>query len=121
ESRCECGYLMEDTGDFWTHSIINNFSKYPNSAAGEPTVKAISKDWRVSTWENGAPRGRSYKKDNIRIEDGLLKLKQSAYSDADRTAGAKIIGAEIFTNNEDVLFGSIRSEYRVVVEPETDG
>lgn len=121
DAACECGYVMEDTGDLWTHSIVEDYSKFRNAAPGIPAEEALRFNWEVSDWERSGRNARIYQRENIWLEDGLLKLIQRPHSAADRTAGRKIRSAEIHTRRGDILFGSFRSEYRVVVQPNTKG
>jgi len=125
-AKCECGYQIKD--DRYTNAILTDFSHTPNANDISEDSKNQLNDWEVQEWgTNATTRGtetllaKQNDASNVWIRDGLLQMRQKAYSDQDEADGDPVSVAEIVTRRNDILYGSFRARYRIIVEKNTNG
>ena len=118
-SACECGYILHDTGAYFTHVLTNNFSTYPDAAALNTDRRAsdFSKDWTVQSWTAGAgpdhPFPRRNDESNVVVQSGALMMRQRGYTAQDKAANKVVSIAAIVSKRGDFLHGSFRTTFTV--------
>lgn len=116
-AQCECGYAMDDTGDYFTHAIYNNFSTFAPSK--NITFNSnFTKDWVVQNSGIGqvslaSPLPIWNGKENVYTKDGNLILRQVGYPKESVTAGLNVSVASIASRFGDIYHGSFRTEFKV--------
>ncbi|KAF8476063.1 concanavalin A-like lectin/glucanase domain-containing protein [Kalaharituber pfeilii] len=127
-AQCECGYLVGK--DRFTHSILSHFGRLldqPDIADGSGNEL---NDWEVQGWstngtgKRGSERFLLPKKNeesNVFIQGGALNLQQTAYTEDDEAEGRPVLVSEIVTRRSDILYGSFRSRFKIIVEEDTEG
>ncbi|PGH34014.1 hypothetical protein GX50_03161 [[Emmonsia] crescens] len=116
-ASCECGFFMDDTKDFFTHVIYNNFSTFAPSKKLR-TNPDFTKDWAVQNW--GVPP-RSWVKplaidniaENVFLREGNLILRQQGYSKEQALRKSKVSVASIASQSGDIIHGSFRVEFKL--------
>ncbi|PGH14562.1 hypothetical protein AJ80_05882 [Polytolypa hystricis UAMH7299] len=116
-AECECGFKMNDTRDYFTHVIYNNFSAFT------PTKTVSSnpdfyRHWVIQRWgippQNWAtPLPIDNQLDNVYIQDGNLVLKQEGYSKEAILSGHNVSVASIASQSGDIIHGSFRIELKM--------
>lgn len=125
-AECECGYQVKD--DRYTNAIQTDFSHFldvddlSNGSGNELD------DWEVQEWStkpttNGTEKLLAKQNDasNVWVQGGLLQMRQKAYSDQDKADKKPVSIAEIITRTSDILYGSFRARYKIVVQKNTNG
>lgn len=116
-AQCECGYWMDETGDYYTHAIYNNFSTYtPATVASNNPIFAW--DWVVQGWgmpyvSRIMPLTIQNTLENVYIEDGNLILKQTGYPTEGVMTGRNVSVSSISSRLGDIYHGSFRTEMKV--------
>lgn len=108
---------MDDTKDFFTHVIYNNFSTFAPSKKLR-TNPDFTKDWAVQNW--GVPP-RSWVKplaidniaENVFLREGNLILRQQGYSKEQALRKSKVSVASIASQSGDIIHGSFRVEFKL--------
>lgn len=117
EAQCECGYSMDETGDYFTHAIYNNFSTFaPSKAVSKNSGFAL--DWIAQGWampyvSRITPLAIQNTLENVYIDDGNLILKQAGYPNEAVMAGRNVSVASISSRVDDIFHGSFRTEMKV--------
>ena len=111
-ANCECGYLMRDSNEYFTHLIYNNFSRSPN------VEEEFFQNWDIQTWTVGPGVRKSqfpllHEEGNIGIQGGALILRQKGYSKEDRRLHRNVSVAAIASQRRDILHGSFRAVMKV--------
>ncbi|RPB25239.1 concanavalin A-like lectin/glucanase [Terfezia boudieri ATCC MYA-4762] len=126
KADCECGYQVGS--ERYTNAIQTDFSRFLDVGDISDGSGDELDDWEVQDWStNATTRGTEkllVKKNdpsNVWIQGGLLQLRQKAYSDQDKTNGKPVSIAEIVTRRDDILYGSFRARYKIVVQEHTNG
>ncbi|KAI9835434.1 MAG: hypothetical protein M1819_002352 [Sarea resinae] len=116
-ARCECGYRLQDTDAYYTYLLTSNFTNYTDATALNSRSANFSTDWTVQSWSSNAtqsdPFPRTYSESNVFIQDGVLVMRQGAYSVADREANRSVSIAAIVSKRDDFLHGSFRAVFNV--------
>ncbi|KAK2756092.1 hypothetical protein FQN54_005499 [Arachnomyces sp. PD_36] len=113
-ANCQCGYVMNDTGEYFTHLIHNNFSGSTTDVGDN-----FFQNWIIQTWSAGPSTNKkaklsvTHKEENVGIRDGALILRQKGYSREDRQLGRNVSVAAIASSRTDILHGSFRAEMKV--------
>ncbi|KAL1958826.1 hypothetical protein VTO42DRAFT_3663 [Malbranchea cinnamomea] len=108
---------MDETGDYFTHAIYNNFSTFtPTRTISSNRV--FIRDWVVQGWavpsvSRTTPLAIQNTRENVYIEDGNLMLKQEGYPNEAVMAGRNVSVASITSKNGDIFHGSFRTEMKV--------
>ncbi|KAF8417252.1 concanavalin A-like lectin/glucanase domain-containing protein [Tirmania nivea] len=125
-TNCECGYQVRD--DRYTNAILTDFARLLNVEDISDGSGTELNDWEVQEWgTNATKRGtemllaRQNDPSNVWIQGGLLQMRQKAYSDQDKVDRKPVSVAEIITRRDDILYGSFRAKYRIVVDEYTNG
>lgn len=125
-AQCACGYQVK--GDRYTHAIVTNFAQMLKVQDLSDGSGNELNDWEVQDWGTKATtRGtesllpKQNDPSNVWIEDGLLHMRQEGYSDQDQSDGNPVSVAEIVTRRDDILYGSFRARYKIVVQANTKG
>lgn len=119
ECACECGYVLHDTMQYYTHHLTTDFSHYPDVTAlnKNPAASGFSADWTVQSWSAGGSSNDSIPRrndeSNVFVQNGTLVLRQLGYSDQDRTSNKSVSVAAIVSNEQGFLHGSFRSIFKV--------
>ncbi|KAI9842813.1 MAG: hypothetical protein M1837_006916 [Sclerophora amabilis] len=121
-AMCECGYVMGDSGDYFTNTIANDFTVASDTM--DPNDSAnFSSAWTLSTQSISssevAPLSRTYDPVNVWIQDGTLRLRQVAYTEANAAAKDTVDCAAIVTKEQEIKYGSFRTTMRVDYDPES--
>lgn len=113
-ATCECGYIVGDTDEYFTHIIYNNFSR--------PTADIrddFFQNWVIQTW-NATPGSHKkstfpvlHEEENVGLQNGSLVLQQKGYSNADRQLHRNVSVAAIASQRTDILHGSFRAVIKV--------
>ncbi|EER44468.1 conserved hypothetical protein [Histoplasma capsulatum H143] len=116
-ASCECGFYMNDTKDYFTHVIYNNFSALAPSKKLS-TNPAFTNDWAVQDWgipPKGwvKPLGIDNAEDNVFLRNGNLVLRQQGYSKAQALKKSKVSVASIASQRGDIIHGSFRVELKM--------
>lgn len=126
EAGCECGYQVGN--DRYTNAIQTDFSRFLDVEDISDGSGDELDDWEVQDWgTNATTRGtetllaKQNDPSNAWIQGGLLQMRQKAYSDQDKADGKPVSIAEIVTRREDILYGSFRARYKIVVQKHTNG
>lgn len=112
---CECGYMLTQTGQRYTHKFKNNFSGVPDTTDATNLTRTIP-DWEIQEYNfpadnNTGTLGRQNAMSSIWVKDGQLHLLQQAYP-KNGTGPVKV--AELQSRRGDFFHGSFRASYRVV-------
>ncbi|PGG98479.1 hypothetical protein AJ79_08851 [Helicocarpus griseus UAMH5409] len=117
DASCECGFYMNDTRDYFTHIIYNNFSAFP---ATKPlrSNPDFAQNWVIQEWSVPpgnwvTPLGISNKEENVFLKDGNLVLRQQGYSKENILKGANVSVASIASASGDIIHGSFRAEFKM--------
>ncbi len=116
---CECGYVLHDTGAYFTHARANNFSTYPDATSlnTNHATSDFSQDWTVQSWSAGVgldnPIPRRNDEANVYVQDGTLLMRQIGYSAQDKADNESVSIAAIVSNEDDFLHGSFRTVFKV--------
>lgn len=113
-ANCECGYIVDDTDEYFTHIIYNNFSRPAADIKDD-----FFQNWVIQTW-NATPSSHRkstfpvlHEEENVGIQDGSLVLRQKGYSKEDRQLRSNVSVAAIASQRTDILHGSFRTVMRV--------
>ncbi|EFE44335.1 hypothetical protein TRV_00865 [Trichophyton verrucosum HKI 0517] len=84
EASCECGFVINDTQDYYTHLIHNNFSTYSPTKPLSTNPK-FTRDWAIQKWglpvmNWATPLPILNRPENVYLENGQLTLRQEGYS-----------------------------------------
>jgi len=119
QCACECGYILHDTGAYYTHVLTHNFSTYPDATSlnTNRAVSDFSRGWTVQSWSAGAgpdnPIPRINAEANVFVQNGTLVLRQVGYTAADEAANRNVSIAAIVSEEASFLHGSFRSVFKV--------
>ncbi|KAF8143269.1 concanavalin A-like lectin/glucanase domain-containing protein [Mycena galopus ATCC 62051] len=106
---CACGY-EDSNGNLWRESIVSTFTQDAGALA------AVNADWIIATdlevQSSPATANIQYVTANVYEYQDALGLKASAY---DHSGSVKC--AEIFTNRDDILYGTFRMQAQVPSVP----
>jgi hypothetical protein len=116
-AQCECGYWMDDTGDYFTHAIYNNFSTFQPSKTISSNTN-FTRHWVAQNWglvpiSRATPLPIRNTRENVYIDNGNLILKQAGYPKESVTAGGNVSVASITSQLGDIYHGSFRTEIKV--------
>lgn len=112
---CECGYLLTQTGQRYTHKFHNDFTKIPDTTNVFNLTRTIS-DWEIQDYsfeandKTGAME-RQNAMSSIWVKDGQLHLLQKGYP---KNSTGPVQVAELHSRRQDFFHGSFRASYRVV-------
>ncbi|PGH06264.1 hypothetical protein GX51_02461 [Blastomyces parvus] len=108
---------MDDTKDYFTHVIYNNFSTFAPSKKLSANPE-FTKDWAIQDW--GVPRKGWVKPlaidnaiENVFLREGNLVLRQQGYSKEQASKKSKVSVASITSQNGDIIHGSFRVELKL--------
>lgn len=112
---CECGYLLTQTGQRYTHKFQNDFTSMPDTTNAANLTRTIP-DWEIQEYNFPADNqtglmGRQNAMSSIWVKDGELRLLQKAYP-INSTGPVQV--AELHSRRQDFFHGSFRASYRVV-------
>ena len=108
---CACGWQLRDNRTLFTHRLHNDFSQYSYR-------KDLNRDWLINGYyresDNFAVRQhQQFDVENVKLENGILALKQSGYSDEDRVDNKPVLIAGIQSKRIDILHGSFRTVLKI--------
>ncbi|KAK2744880.1 hypothetical protein FQN55_006442 [Onygenales sp. PD_40] len=117
DADCECGFAINDTNDYFTHVIYNNFSSFSPSRTLRSNPD-FTRDWVVQKWgiqpQNWAtPLAIDNQEDNVFLQGGNLVLRQEGYSKEHILHGSNVSVASIASQNGDIIHGSFRVELKM--------
>ncbi|EEQ33174.1 conserved hypothetical protein [Microsporum canis CBS 113480] len=83
KASCECGFVINDTQDYYTHLIHNNFSAFSPTKPLSTNPK-FTRDWAIQKWglpvmNWATPLPILNRPENVYLEDGHLTLRQEGY------------------------------------------
>lgn len=116
---CECGYVLHDTGAYFTHVLSSNFSAYPDATSlnTNPATSNLSRDWTVQSWSAGTgpdnPIPRRNDEANVYVQDGTLTMRQIGYTAQDKADNKSVSIAAIVSKEDQILHGSFRTVLKV--------
>ncbi len=116
---CECGYVLSDTGAYFTHALVNDFTTVPDAASlnTNPAASSFSSRWTVQSWSGGVgpnrPIPRRNDESNVFVQNGTLVLRQLGYTAQARAENKSVSIAAIVSKEEAFLHGSFRSVFKV--------
>ncbi|KAJ6461338.1 concanavalin A-like lectin/glucanase domain-containing protein [Mycena sanguinolenta] len=106
---CPCGY-QDSSGNVWREAIVSTFTQTAGALA------AVNADWTIATdpevQSAPATANIQYTAANVFQYQDALGLKASAY---DNSGSVKC--AEIYTNRDDILYGSFRMQAQIPSVP----
>lgn len=119
---CECGYLLTETGQRYTHKFKNDFSGVPDTTDASNLTRTIP-DWVIQEYNFAADNktktfGRQNAMSSIWVKGGQLHLLQKAYP---KNGTGPVQVAELQSQRQDFFHGSFRASYRVVTVPGATG
>lgn len=111
---CECGYLLTQTGQRYTHKFQNDFTGIPDTTNAANLTRTIP-DWIIQEYNFPADNktglmGRQNAMSSIWVKDGELRLLQKGYP-INSTGPVQV--AELHSRRQDFFHGSFRASYRV--------
>lgn len=127
-AQCECGYIVE--GNRFTHGIVTDFSKFPDTSDIMDGSDKELDEWEVQEWgtsvtgQHGNTEYRLPRQnmgENVWIKGGTLHMRQNGYSVQEAEEELPVKVAEIVTRRNDILYGSFRSNFRVIEQPDAEG
>ncbi|KAK2736430.1 hypothetical protein FQN57_000763, partial [Myotisia sp. PD_48] len=114
---CECGFSVEETGDYYTHMVRNDFSVF-NPTKTLSVNPYFTRDWAVQRWGMAAlnwatPLPIHNRVENVYIENGQLVLRQEAYPQENVLTSNNVSVASIASREGHFLHGSFRTEFKL--------
>lgn len=130
-AECECGYYVPETSSLFTHAQISDFTETERIKTVADMKERLT-DWTIQSWTSPGTDESLFGTENFRLprinmeqnvwlEEGSLHLLEKAYSEEDYKRRISVQVAEVVAEEQEVLYGSFRAEFRVLVEEETKG
>ncbi|KAM5495283.1 hypothetical protein McanMca71_005553 [Microsporum canis] len=113
KASCECGFVINDTQDYYTHLIHNNFSAFSPTKPLSTNPK-FTRDWAIQKWglpvmNWATPLPILNRPENVYLEDGHLTLRQEGYPKESVMSAHNVSVASIASRASDILHGSFRA------------
>jgi hypothetical protein len=115
-AKCECGYRIRGTDEYYTSTDLTNFTTFPDSTNLNANP-SFAQNWTVQSWSRPAsessPLNLTWGEDNVWIENGSLVLRQLGYSSEDEFSHQNVSGAALVSTRSDFLHMSARALFSV--------
>ncbi|KAF3484169.1 NACHT and TPR domain protein [Arthroderma uncinatum] len=113
KASCECGFVINDTQDYYTHLIHNNFSAFSPTKPLSTNPK-FTRDWAIQKWglpvmNWATPLPILNRPENVYLEDGHLTLRQEGYPKESVLSAEIVSVASIASRASNILHGSFRA------------